>query len=454
MKIATQHIHTFIIKNKEASIKNGIVSFIVANIMLVSTISIIAFMIFYNEAFNKQKIKIIKEQVNLIYINLERSRMSSDFKEIANSIFRLSLVDNVIILNQQCKEIYGLPLNPPIELNCNKSELERDWILLKYNDSFSPLTYILIKIKENKIWGIDKIFIFATLVFSIILTFMIFCSFKFYEKYIKDPLEQIKRVIPSIKNNRLNISDLTKSTPIEIWPLLNSLHNTQTELESIRLELVKSTELKTKIKIANQVAHDIRSPIAAIEMILADIDNLPSNQKNILSFALKRIHKIAQDLLANSKSLESLSPINILSILNPIIGEKRAQFYNKKIKINIKNDDLINETKIVADASDLSRVISNLINNCVEALNNNGVIDVRTYLDNSFVILSIKDNGVGIPSNILPSIMQNGFSHGKENGNGLGLYHAKETIEKLGGSIELFSKEGVGTEVKISIPTI
>ena len=68
--------------------------------------------------------------------------------------------------------------------------------------------------------------------------------------------------------------------------------------------------------------------------------------------------------------------------------------------------------------------------------------------------LAIKDSGRGIPSEVLPKLMRKGETYHKEGGTGLGLYHAKSSVESWGGTIELFSEVGQGTEVRVSLPRV
>jgi signal transduction histidine kinase len=81
-------------------------------------------------------------------------------------------------------------------------------------------------------------------------------------------------------------------------------------------------------------------------------------------------------------------------------------------------------------------------------------IDTKIVVGYDVATISIRDNGIGIEASCLPNIF-NMFYRASErsNGAGLGLYIAKETVQKLGGKISLESTEGEGTTVTISLPT-
>jgi len=97
-------------------------------------------------------------------------------------------------------------------------------------------------------------------------------------------------------------------------------------------------------------------------------------------------------------------------------------------------------------------VISNLINNSVQALGDTGRVTVYLTGRDATIQIVIQDNGKGIPSDVLPKLMQRGETHGKEGGSGLGLYHAKTTVESWQGTLSLASTVGVGTTVTLTLP--
>jgi signal transduction histidine kinase len=123
-----------------------------------------------------------------------------------------------------------------------------------------------------------------------------------------------------------------------------------------------------------------------------------------------------------------------------------------RIRYDISSNLFSLKSKIIA--SDLKNIISNLINNSAEAMDQNGFISVSLEKEDENLLLEIRDNGKGIPKEILPQLMQEGASFGKKDGNGLGLYHAKKSIESWGGQIQIRSTVGVGTTVSIKLPIV
>jgi len=149
-----------------------------------------------------------------------------------------------------------------------------------------------------------------------------------------------------------------------------------------------------------------------------------------------------------------------------IILEKKAQYQD----ITFSFDRPVKAVTAEVNPKELSRIISNLLNNSAEAIregteaqasHKSKKIEINLKQEENKVVLSVKDNGKGIPPEILSKIGRKGFSHDKEGGNGLGLYHAKAAIEKWGGKLEIWSgaeaqsgKGTKGTEITIDSPPL
>lgn len=237
----------------------------------------------------------------------------------------------------------------------------------------------------------------------------------------------------------------------ETFQLLKQIEDQTTKIVNLKKDEERS-------KIASQVAHDIRSPLAALDMIMKDVSDLPEEKRLMMRSSVSRIHDIANDLIIKNKDKEnnesdSLKKVLISGVINSVVTEKRLQFRDKfDIKIDL---DMGNSYGVFCDldVSGVSRVISNLINNGVEALvDGKGVISVSLkHLLTNDIQISIIDNGKGISKEVSSKIFERGFSFGKTSGSGLGLAHAKSVIESHGGNIELESKVGQGTTFIITL---
>ena len=108
---------------------------------------------------------------------------------------------------------------------------------------------------------------------------------------------------------------------------------------------------------------------------------------------------------------------------------------------------------VAGDGSDFMRIMSNVIDNAVEAVSNkkNPSIEIVFRSNSEVTVVYVIDNGIGIPAHIISKVGNKGFSYGKIKGNGLGLSMAKEKISSWGGGLFVTSKEGEGTIVNIKL---
>jgi len=208
-------------------------------------------------------------------------------------------------------------------------------------------------------------------------------------------------------------------------------------------------------QLALQLAHDIRSPLSALN-ILADVcrDQLSDEARALLKTAVFRINAIASELLVAQQHHDaSLDSTCMVECIRDILAEKQLQ-YSSQVGLVIRTDlSLVMESKVILNTSDLQRMLSNLINNAVESLpTQGGEIRISAETKSNYLLVSIKDNGKGIPKNILPKLGRRRISHAKSQGSGLGLYHARTLVESVGGKMVILSKEGYGTTVSFQIP--
>ena len=239
---------------------------------------------------------------------------------------------------------------------------------------------------------------------------------------------------------------------------------------------IENLTLKFLFDVSSQVAHDIRSPLSALNMVSSSLKEVPEEKRLLIRNAVQRINDIANDLLAKGKQAAEKSDqalktakvgapnslavnqeiILLPALVDSLVSEKRIQLRDQ-INVSVESDfkDSFGAF-VVADGKELMRLLSNLINNAVEAFANETgrvVVAVRAHEDT--IHLSLRDNGRGIPPEILQRLGEAGVTHGKEgtqSGSGLGVYHAKKSVEATGGQFKISSQVGVGTMIDIYLP--
>ncbi|MDA8243748.1 MAG: HAMP domain-containing sensor histidine kinase [Elusimicrobia bacterium] len=242
------------------------------------------------------------------------------------------------------------------------------------------------------------------------------------------------------------------------------IHEAEVFAERLRIayETIRTqSQMAALAKLSAQVAHDIRSPLAALDSALKDISSLPENKRLLIRGAAARIRDIANNLLekkrqsgtASSPGARRAEPLLLSSLIESVITEKRLQYRDRPevlIESSLGPDSY--GLFVAVDPVEFGRVVSNLVNNAVEALDNGGSVAVHLSQTGNSAEVAVRDDGKGIPPDILPRLGRMGETHGKEGGTGLGLYHARTTAEAWGGKLSISSRPKGGTEVTIALP--
>lgn len=227
---------------------------------------------------------------------------------------------------------------------------------------------------------------------------------------------------------------------------------------------IRAIELEKQLLLdhTSQIRHDIASPLSAVNILLNLVPSMDREVHAVLIRALHRTQELINDLSVVSKSSSnahlnpSLQSLLVKDVLKDLFEEKKVLFSNSpSLKFNL--DHKAEGAAVLVDQKEIGRVLSNLINNAFEALPDEaGEITLGSRVENNTVSIYIMDNGSGIPAHIIDKVGDKGFTYGKEelekSGSGLGLYHAKKSIESWQGKMEIQSTEGIGTLVRIFLP--
>lgn len=235
--------------------------------------------------------------------------------------------------------------------------------------------------------------------------------------------------------------------------------------ERIRIifgRIKEDAEVRSIAELAKDLAHDICSPLAVLSIATEDLpDALEVNRSQIRN-AVASINDIANSLLlrvpseveprSSSASVRLVESHQMMGLLDQVISAKRVEYRKRKtLKIEFRSNPGDYGLFARLDASDFKRVVSNLVNNSVEALGDaEGLISAELENSEDYFFVKIVDDGPGIPSEILHQLLSKNITT-KESGHGLGLRSAKQRIETWGGEIAITSSPG-STVVTIRIP--
>ena len=313
-----------------------------------------------------------------------------------------------------------------------------------------------------------------------ILLIVITIAFSFYiSTKILKPINSLTSAISELNGETLNviISQIkeTKNNNNNEFSVLSTSFNYMVnyiknikkqdilikELEKANEELKYKDQLKDEF--INIAAHELKTPIQpilALCELLRDRETTIEKDEEIFDVIIrnsKRLMKLAEDIL-NVTRIESGSfsltktKFNLKELITEILREYEQTI---QLKTNLKliyESSEINEIIIEADRNRLCQVIQNLLKNAIQ-FTKEGSITVIVQTKENEILVSIKDTGTGIHSEVLPKLFTKFATKTLTGGTGLGLFISKSIIEMHGGRIwATNNKEGVGATITFTLP--
>lgn len=241
---------------------------------------------------------------------------------------------------------------------------------------------------------------------------------------------------------RFLIFRLEKSFDLESRPIVEKLD--------------KALALEHRSEIVEQVAHDIRSPLTALDLAIKEIKITP-DEKTLLRKSVMRINDVLDDLTSSGETnligVETL-PLkkeSLSAIIADILSEKESRARSRNVSLKFVSQTPLSSA---VNRKELSRVLSNIIDNAFDAIEESGRIEVTLSQDERMAVIAVSDTGRGIAAEKLSEVGTRGATFGKNGGKGLGLFHAKETMRAFGGEFGITSVVGVGTTICLKIPAV
>lgn len=235
------------------------------------------------------------------------------------------------------------------------------------------------------------------------------------------------------------------------------------KLESQHQQVALQEQEKFR-KLADQVAHDIRSPLASLLMIVKACQTLPERERVALREAATTIGDIANNLLNSYRKkevyqdqllgIEERESVLVSPLLLQILTDKKYQYQNLAIKFTHHFSQAGNFSWIKIEPTALKRMLSNIINNSVDSFDQKeGKITLFLDADDEEVRITIEDTGKGMKPELVQKILNyTAVSEGKEDGHGIGLTQAHETLQNNQGHWVIESEIDQGTKFILTFP--
>jgi len=293
----------------------------------------------------------------------------------------------------------------------------------------------------------------------IILTSLCFLVSRLLSNYLVARFQELHSKINRMISYDEEVLNLNMSGSDEIADVANQFDKLLIKLNENKKQLILSEKDRAISTLAVQLAHDIRSPLTALDVIVKHIENIPEEQRIIIRNSANRINDIANNLLTQYRqrknpnfedATSNVAAEMISDLLMSLMSEKRVQYKNTSIQFVFNIHENAYGKFSLISRSAFNRAISNLIDNSIEAMSSEITLTFSECKPCSNELeLEIRDNGKGILPDILEKIIRGDSIATKVKGHGLGLSYVMKTIEEWGGRFMIHSTINVGTTIKI-----
>jgi len=283
---------------------------------------------------------------------------------------------------------------------------------------------------------------------------------------IERPLAELKKTIGRVRAGDLSArvtfagrNDDVGQLGRQFNEMIQQLAENRAEIERLHQgEMARAEHLATLGELAAGLAHEIRNPLAGIAGVVEVMGReLPkeSSSRAVLpevQIEIHHIQAILNDLLAYARPRPpEIHPADVNATVEQAVFLARQQVRTKPIEIILVPEKKL--PRIWHDPVQIQQVILNLLLNGIQAIQNQGKIEVVLRQEGEYSVIRITDTGKGIPRESLSRIFKPFFTTRKE-GTGLGLPLAKGIVESHKGKIEVTSEPGQGAQFEVWLPML
>jgi len=225
------------------------------------------------------------------------------------------------------------------------------------------------------------------------------------------------------------------------------------DLQTLEQRLLQAERLATVGRFASQIAHEIRNPLNSISLNIELLeDELNGNQeaKGLIRSALKELDRLNDIVSEYLQFARFPKPHLKRGTIDDVIRDVSRSFKPPRdVEFNVIAPDSTPE--IWLDEGLIRQVIDNLIRNSVEAIVGKGSITLETEILDRFLVIRVRDTGIGIPPEVQPKLFEPFFTT-KTHGTGLGLATSQQIVFEHNGHLLVESQPGKGAAFSMMLP--
>ncbi len=222
-------------------------------------------------------------------------------------------------------------------------------------------------------------------------------------------------------------------------------------------EVVHKEKLSLVGEMASSLMHDLRNPVTSIRLG-ADLINMTYPEQNIgqwcdgIRLQCDRLGAMAQELMEFSRgeSKLTLGPTTTTAFIDQFKMLNENYLANNAVKVTFD----VKPADIEVDSMRLQRVLQNLMTNAIEALQKTPKpkLEIKAQVRDGELLITVKDNGPGIPAAIQETLFEPFVTHGKSGGIGLGMAVVRNIVSAHGGTVTFKTAQDRGTTFLITLP--
>ena len=239
------------------------------------------------------------------------------------------------------------------------------------------------------------------------------------------------------------VLDLLKTAARQIGSFLAQIRSSEALLEAKKFDAFN--------KMSSFVVHDLKNLVAQMSLLLKNSERHRQNprfQEDMLStveHVTERMNKLLLQLSTGSRGTENLRTLNLSTLARRVAEAKTGQ--SVSIRVETSGDVMA-----LGHEQRFERVLGHLVQNAIDASRDGGAIVVRVSTRDRSALVQVTDNGCGMSEDFVREKFFRPFQTTKQAGMGIGAYETAQYVKEIRGTIEVNSRPGTGTEIKIIIP--
>lgn len=348
----------------------------------------------------------------------------------------------------------------------------RLWTKLYYNPSDPERFWVILnQIPDHEYLDLVTNLQIINGTISLVVTSIIVLAVFMFSRNLSRPIEELTVTSQKLARGDYNIKITEHKTTDEISQLTQSFNVMLDSLKKKEFLERKTKSLeymdKEKEEFSAMISHELKTPLIPIrgyaELFLdGSLGNLTKEQKETMQVIYDnsiRLMNLIQNLLDVRKiELKRLKldihPVSVHKIVKNCIDNFKPVFKQKGITLVDETTDI----KTLCDQDRILQVLNNILSNAIKFVpSNNGKIIINNRIDDNYVVISVKDNGIGIPHDLQKKLFKKFYQIDttltrKPGGTGLGLAISRGIIEAHKGKIWIESLENSGTTIHFSLP--